>query len=125
MFRQHLGTLLCVVCGGDGFVFVSTTRVVSFHFDFWERGSLLLSTLLMMTVALAMLTYDDDHDKDEGADDDDHHDGAYIVLFLFCSFPFSPFPPLEASVFPRSLCRDVLHRIRGFQDALPHCLFVI
>ena len=52
---------------------------------------MLLSTLLMMTVALAMLTYDDDHDKDEGADDDDHQDGAYIVLFLFCSSPFSLF----------------------------------
>ena len=57
---------------------------------------MLLSTLLMMTVALAMPTYDDDHDKDEGADDDHHHDGAYIVLFLFCSSPpFSPFPPLD------------------------------
>ena len=85
---------------------------------------MLLSMLLMMTVALAMLTYDDDHDKDEAADDDYDHDGAYIVLFLFCSSPFSPFPPLEASVFPGSQCRDVLHRIRGFQDALPHPCFL-
>ena len=29
-------------------------------------------------------------------------------------------------MFSVSLCRDVLHRIRGFQDALPHdCIFVI
>ena len=95
VFRQHRGTLFCVVCCGEGFVFVSPTRVVSFHFDFWEGGSLLLSMLLMMTAALAMLTYDDDHDKDEAADDDDHDD-AYIVLFLFCSSPpVSPSPPLD------------------------------
>ena len=89
VFRLHRGTLfLCVVCCGEGFVFVSPTRVVSFHFDFWKRGSKLLSILLMMTAALlAMLTYDDDPDKDEAADDDDHHDDAYIVLFLFCSSP--------------------------------------
>ena len=48
----------------------------------------------MMTAALAMLTYVDDHDKDEAADDDDHDD-MYIVLFLFCSSPFSPSPPLD------------------------------
>ena len=101
VFRQHRGTLfLCVVCCGEGFVFVSPTRVVSFHFDFWEGRSLLLSMLLMMTAALlallAMLTFDDDHDKDEAADDDDEHDDAYIVLLLFCSSPpFSPSPPLD------------------------------
>ena len=67
VFRQH----------------VSPTRVVSFHFDFWERGSLLLSTLLMMmTAALAMLTYDDDHDKDEAADDE-------IIMMMRTSFSFS------------------------------------
>ena len=66
VFRQH----------------VSPTRVVSFHFDFWERGSLLLSTLLVMTAALAMLTYDDDHDKDEAADDE-------IIMMMRTSFSFS------------------------------------
>ena len=25
-----------MICCGEGFVFVSPTRVVSFHFDFWE-----------------------------------------------------------------------------------------
>ena len=94
VFRLHRGTLfLCVVCCGEGFVFVNPTRVVSFCFVFWERGSLLLSMLLMMTAALlAMLTYDDDHDKDEAADDDDHHDDAYICslsLLFFSFFSFS------------------------------------
>ena len=50
----------------------------------------------MMTAALlAMLTYDDDPDKDEAADDDDGNGNAFIVLFLFCSSPFSPSPPLD------------------------------
>ena len=53
VFRLHRSTLfLCVVCCGEGFVFVSPTQVVSFHFDFWEGGSLLLSIQIQIQMRL-------------------------------------------------------------------------